>query len=301
MKKRASFTEQSVTFSQTVEFFYQTARIHGRSRKTHLIYEWVFGTFSKHLRGDVPLEAIDTATLRAYFSSRLEQGYRPSSLSMHYRTLHTLFAWAVRERLIRANPLDGIPKPKMPKIFPFMLDESQVVALVQACDTSSKYGCRNYAILLILLDCGLRLNELIGLRLDDVSLLQRSLKVHGKGAKDRIVYMGAKTAKALRHWIEVRGFKVGYADNLFISRTGEILKPRHVQYIIIEIGKRSGLKMRLSPHKLRHVSATLAVKHGMDTFTLQRLYGWENVQTAMRYVNAASPALREAHAKASPV
>ena len=59
--------------------------------------------------------------------------------------------------------------------------------------------------------------------------------------------------------------------------------------------------MRLSPHKLRHVSATLAVAHGMDTFTLQRLYGWENVQTAMRYVNAAAPALREAHAKASPV
>lgn len=79
-----------------------------------------------------------------------------------------------------------------------MLDEAQTAALLDACDRGTRHSVRNYAILLLFLDCGLRLNELISLKQTDVSLTQRSLKVHGKGAKDRIVYMGTGTTKALR-------------------------------------------------------------------------------------------------------
>lgn len=263
------------------------------------MYHWTFQRLRDFLGEDPVLEQIHTSLLRSYFSWLLtEHDYKPVSLKMHYEVLHAFFVFAHHERLISANPLDGIPKPKTPKLFPFMLDETQIAALLHVANKSS---LRNYAMLLLFLDCGLRLNELITARLADVSLTQRSLKVHGKGAKDRIVYMGARTTKALRRWIEIRGFRPGYADTVFIDRKGESLKRRWVQQIIARIGKRASLSARLSPHKLRHVSATLAVKHGMDTFTLQRLYGWENVQTAMRYVNAANPALREAHAKASPV
>ncbi|MBI3659419.1 tyrosine-type recombinase/integrase, partial [Candidatus Acetothermia bacterium] len=285
-----SFSDQVPTFFQATEFFIQHARIHGRSRKTIEMYEWVFERVYKYLGKNPLLNALDTVTLRHYFSYLIERSYKPASLSMHYRVLHAFFVWCVREHLVAATPLDGIPKPKMPKIFPFMLDDHQVTALVKACDKSTKHGCRNHAILLLFLDCGLRLNELINVHLNDVSLPNRSLKVHGKGAKDRIVYMGARATKALRRWLELRSFRPGYDENLFIDRKGESLKRRWVQLIIVRLGYRAGLGMRLSPHKLRHISATLAVKHGMDTFTLQRLYGWENVQTAMRYVNAASPA-----------
>jgi site-specific recombinase XerD len=189
----------------------------------------------------------------------------------------------------------------VPKLFPFTLNDTQIAALFRACDTSQRHGMRNYAMLCLFIDCGLRRNELIDLKLADLSLEHRSLKVHGKGARDRVVFIGSRTDKAWRRWLEVRGFKSAYAENLFIDRKGEALRARWVHHVIAELGYSAGLRTSLCPHKLRHVSATLVVRNGMDAFTLQRLYGWENIQTAMCYVNAAAPQLREAHAKASPV
>ncbi|MBI3460842.1 tyrosine-type recombinase/integrase [Candidatus Acetothermia bacterium] len=293
-------TEGIPTLTQAREFFIQNARVHGRSRQTLKLYQWVFDNFSKYV-GDPPLDRLNAILLRQYLLSLVDRWFKPTSVGMTYRVLHAFFVFAVREQLVAGNPMKDIPTPKVAKLFPFTLDESQVTALLRACSRQTKYEVRNYAMLLLFLDCGLRLNELVTAKLTDVSLVQRSLKVHGKGAKDRIIFMGAKAAKAVRQWVELRGFRAGYADTLFITRSGEPLKARFVQDIVAKIGKRSGLKVKLSPHKLRHVSAALAVKNGMDAFTLQRLYGWENVQTAMRYVNAAAPQLREAHAKASPV
>jgi site-specific recombinase XerD len=277
------------------------ARVEGRSRKTLSLYEWVFARFTEFL-GDRTLEELHSGLIRQYLAHLQDRGFTPASLGMHYRVLHAFFNWLKREGLVTANPMDGINPPRQPKQYPFVLEESQVRALLAACDKSTVQGVRNYAMLLLFVDCGLRLNELLSLRLGDVSLAQRSLKVHGKGARDRIVFMGARTAKALRRWIELRGFKTTFSDALFIDRKGEPLKPRWVQQVIARLGVKAGIKgVRVSPHTLRHTAATLAVKNGMEPFALQRLFGWENIQTALKYVHMAGTALREAHAKASPV
>jgi len=300
LPKRAHYTEAPALFSEAVEWFIQHARIHGRSPKTIRLYTWVFSTLKGYLKEGPELEAIDTLTLRGYFSSLIERGLRPSSLGMHHRVLNAFFNWCRGERLICSNPLDGIPQPKAPKLFPFTLEDHEIQALLRACDKKSPWGFRNYLILLLFLDCGLRLGELINLQLGDVSLPQRALRVRGKGAKERVCYMGARTTKAMRCWLQLRASQTAYTDHLLIDRKGEPLKERWVQEVIARLGKRAGLKVRLSPHKLRHVSATLAVRNGMDAFSLQRLYGWESVETAMRYVNAANPHLREIHSRASP-
>jgi site-specific recombinase XerD len=277
------------------------ARVEGRSRKTLDLYEWVFDRFAGFI-GDSALAEIHSGRIRQYLAHCQEMGYTLASLGMHYRVLHAFFNWLKREGVITANPLLGISPPRQPKQYPFVLEEHHIRALLAACDKSTLQGVRNYAMLLLFVDCGLRLNELIGLRLGDVSLAQRSLKVHGKGSRDRIVFMGARTAKALRRWLDLRGFRTGYSDALFIDRKGEPLKPRWVQQVIARLGQRAGIKgVRVSPHTLRHTAATLAVKNGMDPFALQRLFGWENISTALKYVHLAGTALREAHAKASPV
>jgi len=284
-----------LSLSQAVEIFTQHARIHGRSRKTLALYDWVFEQVYDAI-GDIPLTKLDTLTLRRFLAELLERQWKPTSVSIVHRVLNAFLNWCKREGLITANPLAGIPAPKTPKVFPFVLEESQVRALLGACDKSTIQGIRNYAMLLLFVDCGL------SLRLGDVSLAQRSLKVHGKGARDRIVFMGARTAKALKRWIELRGFKTTFSDALFIDRKGEPLKPRWVQQVIARLGVKAGIKgVRVSPHTLRHTAATLAVKNGMEPFALQRLFGWENIQTALKYVHMAGTALREAHAKASPV
>jgi site-specific recombinase XerD len=299
--RRAHFTETVSTLNQACEQFTLMARVEGRSRKTLSLYEWVFDRFTEFL-GDRTLEELHSGLIRQYLAHLQDRGFTPASLGMHYRVLHAFFNWLTREGLVTANPMDGISQPRQPKQYPFVLEESQIRALLAACDKSTAAGIRNYAMLLLFVDCGLRLNELIGLRLSDVSLANRSLKVHGKGARDRIVFMGARTAKALRRWIELRGFKTTFSDALFIDRKGEPLKPRWVQQVIARLGKKAGIKgVRVSPHTLRHTAATLAVKNGMEPFALQRLFGWENISTALKYVHMSGAALREAHAKASPV
>jgi site-specific recombinase XerD len=299
--QRAHFTETVSTLSQATEHFTLMARVEGRSRKTLDLYTWVFARFTEFL-GDRTLEELHSGLIRQYLAHLQDRGFTPASLGMHYRVLHAFFNWLTRKGLVTANPMDGINPPRQPKQYSFVLEESQVRALLGACDKSTAAGIRNYAMLLLFVDCGLRLNELIGLRLSDVSLANRSLKVHGKGARDRIVFMGARTAKALRRWIELRGFKTTFSDALFIDRKGEPLKPRWVQQVIARLGVKAGIKgVRVSPHTLRHTAATLAVKNGMEPFALQRLFGWENIQTALKYVHMAGTALREAHAKASPV
>jgi len=299
--RRAHFTETVSTLSQATEQFTLMARVEGRSRKTLSLYEWVFDRFTEFL-GDRTLEELHSGLIRQYLAHLQDRLFAQASLGMQYRVLHAFFNWLKREGIVTANPMDGINPPRQPKQYPFVLEESQVRALLAACDKSTVQGVRNYAMLLLFVDCGLRLNELLSLRLGDVSLAQRSLKVHGKGARDRIVFMGARTAKALRRWIELRGFKTTFSDALFIDRKGEPLKPRWVQQVIARLGVKAGIKgVRVSPHTLRHTAATLAVKNGMEPFALQRLFGWENIQTALKYVHMAGTALREAHAKASPV
>lgn len=299
--EQAHYTDALATLSQAVEQFTLMARVEGRSKKTLELYKWVFDRFLGFI-GRKSLSEIHPGLIRQYLASLQEHNFKPASLGMQYRVLHAFFNWLKREGLVTANPLEGISPPRQPRQYPFILEESQIRALLQACDKSTPHGVRNYAMLLLFVDCGLRLNELISLRLPDASLAQRSLKVHGKGAKDRIVFMGARTAKALRRWLEQRGFQPGYSDALFIDRKGEPLKPRWVQQVIARLGQRAGIKgVRVSPHTLRHTAATLAVKNGMDPFALQRLFGWENIETALKYVHMAGTALREAHAKASPI
>lgn len=292
-----------VTFGEAAEGFKHHARLAGRSPKTLQLYDWVFEQVQKAW-GDpsLPLPlALPASELRRWLGDLLKKGWRPTSVAIVHRVLHAFFEWCRKEGLLDANPLDHVPAPKTPKVFPFTLDDAQIRALLKACDKRTPHGFRNYVILLLFLDCGLRLQELIDLRLGDVSLPRRALRVRGKGAKERIVFMGFRTTRAMRRWLQLRPSFHPLTDHVFVDHKGEPLKPRWVQEVVARLGKKAGLPGRLSPHKLRHVSATLAVRNGMDAFTLQRLYGWESVETAMRYVNAANPQLREAHAKASPV
>jgi integrase/recombinase XerD len=155
-------------------------------------------------------------------------------------------------------------------------------------------------MLLTFLDGMLRLSELIELELTDLSLQARSIRVRcGKGSKERIAYMGRRLTKAMRDWLQVRGHVPG-SDWVFISRSGEKLDKRNVQRILQRLAdKAKGGKV--SPHMLRHTGATLFIRGGGDPFSLQRLLGHSDIRTTMIYVHMAGTALREAHAKASPV
>jgi len=231
----------------------------------------------------------------------IKHGVRKVNIDTDLRMAST---GAIRKHL-KENPLEGVRLLKTPKQYPKVLSEPEVLALLKMARVQAQaqagtwHGKRNYALLLTFLDAMLRLRELIDLELQDINLQTRSLRVrHGKGDKERYVYMGRRLTKAMRDWLAVRGHVPG-ADWVFVSRSGEKLDPRNVQRILERLGRKAGVKV--SPHMLRHTGATLFIRNGGDPFSLQRLLGHSDIQTTMVYVHMAGSALREAHAKASPV
>lgn len=298
---RQTHSEESfIQLKDALDLYIQTARLHNRSKKTLELYHWIFDLLLRDL-GEIALGELDPEKIRLFLTGLMSRNWKPTSISIAHRIIKAFLNWAVEEDLIGDNPIRKIPAPKTPKIFPFTLDNCEIDSLLKSSDKNAKHGFRDYALLLIFLDCGLRLNELIQLRKNDLSISQRSLRVRGKGAKERVAFFGTHTRRVLRRWPRLRGSNRDPQGHLFIDRKSEPLEPRWVQEVIARIGKKAKLAKRSSPHKLRYVSATMSVRNGMDAFKLQRLYRWENNTTAMRYANAATPALREAHAKASPV
>ena len=156
-----------------------------------------------------------------------------------------------------------------------------------------------YALLLTLLDMGLKRQELI-----DAKLEHLDLGGQGKGSKDRKVYFGKSTARFLKKWLKVRD-KISApveVDNMFIGQNGVELKPRNVNRILNRISKRAGMEdADVSPHVLRHTSATMALENGLDAFALKKQFGWEDIETAQRYVHMSGSRLEQAYKKSSPM
>jgi site-specific recombinase XerD len=287
--------------SDALEWAKLHGRIEGRSPRTLEAYEAAFRSLMAHI-GDVPLDELRPGDLRRWMAALLDAGYAKASVSLWLRSVRAVLSRLHREGLLRENPALSVQPPKTPQHYPRVLSESEVLALLKAARAQAQtwHGKRNWAMLLTLLDAMLRLKELIDLELQDVNLQARSIRVrHGKGDKERVVFMGRRLTKAMRDWLSVRGHVLG-SDWVFISRSGERLDKRNVQRILERLGKRAG-GVKVSPHMLRHTGATLFIRNGGDPFSLQRLLGHSDIQTTMVYVHMAGSALREAHAKASPV
>ena len=159
-------------------------------------------------------------------------------------------------------------------------------------------------MLVVFIDMGLRLYELINAEIDDLDLKRRSLKVHGKGAKDRKVFFGKSTFRTLKHWLRIREKKPEriWDETIFISQKGDKLKKRNLQHLVTRIQKKAGLgDTKVSPHVLRHTAATLAVQNELDAFSLKRQFGWEEIDTALRYVHMSDKSLQENYRNSSPV
>ncbi|MBI1741526.1 tyrosine-type recombinase/integrase [Candidatus Acetothermia bacterium] len=291
------------TLADAIDAFLLYARIEARLPSTMHCYEEAFQDLIGFVGTiNIPLTQLTAGEFRRWIATRLDQGYAKTTINVRLRVFRTLFFWLVREGYILENPLAHIKPLKVPKQYPFVLSDAQAQALVKAVDRQSWAGKRNWTLLLILLDGMLRLSELVNLEVRDVSFSAHSIRVrHGKGDKERIVFMGKRLTRAMQDWFHLRGQPIG-EDRLFITKAGSSLTKRSVSRILKRLATKAKIKdVRCSPHTLRHTGATLFIKYGGDPFSLQRLLGHSDISTTMIYVHMAGTALREAHAKASPV
>lgn len=298
-------SEGEIELDEAIKDFKLAAKAEGRAKKTLDLYNYVFGRFVDYLDYTPQVGNLSPNDLRHYLANLMDEGLKNTSVGIHHRVLKAFFNWLVEEGHLNSSPVANVKEPKTPRKFPRILDEEQVNKLLKTAKSESRdwSGYRNYTIILTFLDLGLRLNELINARLNDLNIRQRSLKVMGKGAKERKVFLGKKLNKSLKHWLKIREEKDRiWDDNIFISERGEKMKDRNLQRRITTIQKKAGLEdIKVSPHVLRHTAATLAVKNGINAFMLQKLFGWENVDTAMRYVHLENINAEETYRGASPI
>jgi len=298
-------TQPAMELTDAIDEFMLMAKVDGRAESTINLYEYVFDRFTKEIGKETPIGDITTKDGRKFLAGLMDEDLKNTTVSIYHRVLNAFFNWLYEESFIEVSPFNQIDEPKTPDKFPRFLKEEEVEALLQAeKDRDGTWaGYRNYVMLLVFLDTGIRLSEFINAKIEDLDIENRSLKVHGKGSKDRNVFFGRKTAKGLIRWLRIRNnVERVWVDTIFISQNGDKLKDRNVQRLITRIQKRAGLDdKKVSPHCLRRTSATLAVKNGLDAFSLKRQFGWEKIETAMRYVHMTDSEIKETYRDSSPL
>lgn len=202
--------------------------------------------------------------------------------------------------VIEHNPAENMNNPKLKKSLPHFLHEDECDRLLDV--VKGPFEVRDYCILLLFMSCGLRVSELVGLDLTDLS--EDSIRVHGKGNKDRIVFITPEVREAIDDYLLVRGeneIEPGHENALFISRNFCRISVRGVQKMVEKNLKLAGLDTtRISTHKLRHTAATLMLQNGVDVRTLQDVLGHESLNTTQIYTHVEDTGLREA-ARANPI
>ena len=285
------------------------AKIAGNRRPTTIYhYRARLGTFAAWLdaQGITEIDSLTPGSIRDYLSSRLHAGTQASTVSQERAIILSCLRWLVREGYVDEQKWeDRVDRVRVDTKEPRYLTADECKRLITTVDTRHRRyeltAKRDAAIVRMLLDTGMRLGELLRLRIEDVDMVGRAVYVSAaaKGRRDRTVWFGSDTLRALRGYMRVRSASVGI-DSLWVSRVGSRLSDKELWYVVRRLAHEAGLS-DVSVHTLRHTAATLLLRNGMDVTRVQRILGYVNITMTMRYTHLMPDDLRAAHEHAAPV
>ncbi len=239
--------------------------------------------------------AINRQSFRRYLGDLLDRRVAPASVSRKVSTIKGFFRFLHREGKLPANPLALVSPPKREKRLPHVLGRDDLVALIEAADETTPGGLRNRAILELMYAAGVRLSEIAGLDLENLDLAEHTVRVRGKGNKERIVLIGQPAAKALARYLGEgrRHLADATTPALFLNRNGGRLSGRSIQKIVRTHALRAGLDQRVHPHLLRHSFATHLLDGGAELRVVQELLGHSTPVTTQIYTHVTEERQRE--------
>lgn len=265
----------------------------GLSKNTIASYRADLQQFFRFLRSQSPLEAGE-AELFGFLAVR--KG-RASSAARLVSSLKRFYQYCLRERRIAADPTLKLDPPKRAPRFPKTLSEADVEALLAAPDPATPMGLRDRAMLETLYATGLRVSELVALKVFEVSLDAGVLRVMGKGSKERLVPLGEEAVEWIARYARERK---GTSDTLFLTARGTGMTRQAFWHLIRRYGARAIPGKSLSPHVLRHAFATHLINHGADLRVVQLLLGHADISTTQIYTHVARERLKALHARHHP-
>jgi integrase/recombinase XerD len=279
----------------------------GLSKNTLSAYRRDLTQYAQWLSGREQLLTDTTeADLNAYFSAR-HSASKATTANRRLTVFKRYFRWALREHLIVADPTLKLQAARQALRVPKTLTEMQVEALLQAPATDSVLGLRDRTMLELMYASGLRVSELVTLKVFNVSLSENVLRVFGKGNKERLVPFGEVASLWIRQYLtQVRpGLLAGrQTDDLFVthrgSKAGSAMSRIMFWMIVKKHASKAGITAPLSPHTLRHAFATHLLNHGADLRAVQMLLGHADISTTTIYTHVALERLKVLHARHHP-
>lgn len=249
------------------------------------------------------LAAAERHQLLAYLADTVQAGARPRTTARQLSALRRFYRYLLREGALTSDPTSDIESPRLGRPLPKSLGEAEVERLLEAPTTATPAGMRDRAMLETLYATGLRVSELVGLRLMQINLDQGLVKVMGKGSRERLVPLGEEAVLWLQRFLGgARRTLLGKheTDALFPTNRGAVMTRQAFWYNIRRYAARAGIDRPISPHTLRHAFATHLVNHGADLRTVQMLLGHADLSTTQIYTHVARERLRQLHASHHP-
>ncbi len=246
--------------------------------------------------GENQISAVSLASLRAYLDYLRQKGLKNRSIARQVTTLRGFFGFLVEEGEIQASPAELLTAPKIGSSLPKYLDMQRVDSLLDSPDGSSATGLRDRAMLDLLYACGLRVSELIKLRVADVDDLGGTVRVIGKGDKQRLIPVGKVALQSIEQYVleqRPRLLKGRVSPYLFVTARGTAMTRQGFWKLLKGHGKTAGIFRSLSPHVLRHTFATHLLEGGADLRSVQTMLGHADIGTTQIYTHVMSSRLRQ--------
>ena len=235
-----------------------------------------------------PAESCGPDAVVDYLASRRD--LRDRSLARLISALRSFYNYLIIEGMVKENPCDKIESPKIGRLLPDVLSVGEVSEIIASVPEDTWCGIRDRAILEVLYGCGLRVSEVLGIRISDIFFEESFLRVRGKGDKERIVPLGEMAEDAVRKYLSVRPVPAGraYEDMLFLNRFGKSLSRISVFNMIKRQALVCGITKEISPHTFRHSFATHLIENGADLRAVQEMLGHESILTTEIYTHVDS-------------
>ena len=231
-----------------------------------------------------------------------EKKIKSSSISRKLSAIRVFYNYLVNKEIIDNNPFTLVNGPKKEKKLPRYFEYNELEELFDVPDTSTPLGQRDYLILEMLYATGVRVGELVSIKVNDINKYDKTIKILGKGNKERFVAYGEYASDALDKYLKDGRGKLNKksSDYLFLNHVGGVLTERGVRYILSNIIKETSLTKNISPHMIRHSFATHLLNEGCDLITVQQLLGHSSISATQVYTHVSTDRLKEVYFKSFP-
>lgn len=298
MQQKAHSLTEAAAFPEIDTFIDQLWLEDGLSPNTLSSYRNDLKGFAEWCRQHThTLWEVQSHDVQAYLAHRFPQ-VKVRSINRLIATLRRFYRYALAANLIQQDPTLHIEAPKMPRSLPKTLSESQVEDLLNAPDVNAPLGMRDRAMLELLYASGLRVSELVNIKISEVSTQDGVVRVTGKGSKTRLVPMGQEAAEWIDRYLagaRAEILKGSLSDAVFVTTRGDAMTRHAFWHIIQRYALQAGISQHISPHVLRHAFATHLLNHGADLRAVQMLLGHADISTTQIYTHVARERLQQLH------